>query len=205
MKLSLFPTEHRGLALLLNVSSDVRECISALSQSLGAATEERVQLALDCERAENRSTDHHHALLTHLRSSYVSPIPREDLYQFSLYLHDATSHLAGAAKALSHMPIDRLPRVVSDQLEVLDRQSELFADIIRRLDNLGQLELKWLDMLRLSKRMSRAHQVWLTELSSYQRVGSYARDLAFADQLHDAMLCFRAIADHLGLILVRES
>jgi len=205
VKLSLFPTEHRGLELLLDVSADVRECIFAMSQGLGATTEERLELAEDCARAENRSTDHHYALLTHLRSSYVSPIPREDMYKFSLLLHDAAGHLTGAARALAEMPTDRIHKSVSEQLEVLDRQSELFSDIIRRLDNLGSLELKWLDMLRLSKRMATAHRLWLAELGTYERVGSFARDRAFADQLYDAMLSFRAIADHLGLILVRES
>lgn len=205
MKLSLFPTEHRGLELLLSVSSDVRECIFALSQGLGATTEERLALAEDCQRATIRSTDHHYALLTHLRSTYVSPIPREDLYRFSLLLHDATEHLTGAARTMAELPTDRINKIVSEQLEVLDRQSELFQEIIRGLDNLGSLELKWLDMLRLSKRMTSAHQIWLAEMGEYQRIGRYARDRAFADQLYSATLSLRSIADHLGLVLVRES
>lgn len=205
MKFSLFPAEHRGLELLRELSSEVLDGVQILSQMLGAAEDELDGLAASLGSTEARATDRHYAVLTHLRSSYVNPLPREDIYTFSRLLHEAVEQLSGAGDLIVHTAAGRLSRRAAEQLETIGRQAELAAAAIGQLNNLDDLEDTWLEMVRLSKRASRTHRVWVAELSNLQKASAIVKHRYVADQLLAAVRSLRAVADHLGRILVKES
>ena len=88
---------------------------------------------------------------------------------------------------------------------MIGRQAELAAAAIGQLNNLDDLEDTWLEMVRLSKRASRTHRVWVAELSDLQKASLIIKQRYVADQLLAAVRSLRAVADHLGRILVKES
>ena len=113
---------------------------------------------------EAKSAELHFALLTHMRTSFVNPLPREDMYALSRYLNEAMEKLDAAAELVSLYKLDRLPKRAADQLEIISRQAELTVEAMRQLNNLDDLEDYWIEILRLAKRAERTHRVWVADM-----------------------------------------
>ena len=205
MKLRLFPQEPAGLNLLAQLASQIVLATGTLSEILGAPASENARLVEDMHNHEAKSAELHFALLTHMRTSFVNPLPREDMYALSRYLNEAMEKLDAAADMVSLYKLDRLPKRASDQLEIISRQAELTVDAMRRLDNLDDLEDYWIEVLRLSKRAERSHRVWVADMLTEMKSARYARTRDIADQLVDVTRDMRKVATQVGSIIVKES
>ncbi|MDI3210770.1 nuclease PIN [Arthrobacter sp. AL12] len=205
MKLRLFPQEPAGLNLLAQLASQIVLATGTLSEILGAPASENARLVEDMHNHEAKSAELHFALLTHMRTSFVNPLPREDMYALSRYLNEAMEKLDAAADMVSLYKLDRLPKRAADQLEIISRQAELTVDAMRRLDNLDDLEDYWIEVLRLSKRAERSHRVWVADMLTEMKSARYARTRDIADQLVDVTRDMRKVATQVGSIIVKES
>lgn len=205
MKFRLFPVETRGLELLQQLGAIVRQCVETLSELLGAPADGQDQLIRELEQFEQQATDLHHAVLTHLRTSYVNPLPREDLYTFSRLLSEAVGELTGAGDLMVKTSAAGISRRAAEQLEMLGRQSEMTNEALGKLQHPDDLEDAWIQMIRLSRRSRRTHRAWLGEIAGLSKASSILRQRAVADQLQAAVASLRAVADHLGRVLVKES
>ena len=96
MKLRLFPQEPAGLVLLAQMASVIVAGTGTLSEILGAPASEHERLAEELHEHESKSLDLHFALLTHMRTSFVNPLPREDMYTLSRHLTEAMEKLDAA-------------------------------------------------------------------------------------------------------------
>ena len=205
MKLRLFPQEPAGLNLLAQLASQIVLATGTLSEILGAPASENARLVEDMHNHEAKSAELHFALLTHMRTTFVSPLPREDMYALSRYLNEAMEKLDAAAEMVSLYNLDRLPKRAADQLEIISRQAELTVEAMRRLDNLDDLEDYWIEVLRLSKRAERSHRVWVADMLTEMKSARYARTRDIADQLVGVTRDMRRIATQVGSIIVKES
>ena len=205
MKLRLFPQEPAGLNLLAQLASQIVLATGTLSEILGAPASENARLVEEMHNHEAKSAELHFALLTHMRTTFVSPLPREDMYALSRYLNEAMEKLDAAADMVSLYKLDRLPKRAADQLEIISRQAELTVDAMRRLDNLDDLEDYWIEVLRLSKRAERSHRVWVADMLTEMKSARYARTRDIADQLVDVTRDMRKVATQVGSIIVKES
>ncbi|MET3950902.1 nuclease PIN [Arthrobacter sp. UYEF36] len=205
MKLRLFPQEPAGLNLLAQLASQIVLATGTLSEILGAPASENARLVEDMHNHEAKSAELHFALLTHMRTSFVNPLPREDMYALSRYLNEAMEKLNAAADMVSLYKLDRLPKRAADQLEIISRQAELTVDAMRRLDNLDDLEDYWIEVLRLSKRAERSHRVWVADMLNEMKSTRYARTRDIAEQLVDVTRDLRKVATQVGSIIVKES
>lgn len=205
MKLRLFPQEPAGLNLLSQLASQIVLATGTLSEILGAPASENDRLVEDMHNHEAKSAELHFALLTHMRTSFVNPLPREDMYALSRYLNEAMEKLDAAADLVSLYKLDRLPKRAADQLEIISRQAELTVDAMRRLDNLDDLEDYWIEVLRLSKRAERSHRVWVADMLTEMKSARYARTRDIAEQLVDVTRDLRKVATQVGSIIVKES
>lgn len=205
MKLRLFPQEPAGLNLLAQLASQIVLATGTLSEILGAPASENARLVEDMHNHEAKSAELHFALLTHMRTSFVNPLPREDMYALSRYLNEAMEKLDAAADMVSLYKLDRLPKRAADQLEIISRQAELTVDAMRRLDNLDDLEDYWIEVLRLSKRAERSHRVWVADMLNEMKSARYARTRDIAEQLVDVTRDLRKVATQVGSIIVKES
>jgi uncharacterized protein Yka (UPF0111/DUF47 family) len=83
MKLRLFPQEPAGLNLLSQLARQIVFASATMAEILGAPATEHHRLVEDMHNHEARSAELHFALLTHMRTSFVNPLPREDMYALS--------------------------------------------------------------------------------------------------------------------------
>jgi len=205
VKLRLFPQEPAGLNLLAQLARQIVLATGTLSEILGAPASENERLVEDMHNHEAKCAELHFALLTHMRTTFVTPLPREDMYALSRYLNEAMEKLDAAAELVSLYKLDRLPKRAADQLEIISRQAELTVDAMRNLDNLDDLEDYWIEILRLAKRAERSHRVWVADMLNEMKAARYARTRDIADELVGVTRDMRRIATQVGSIIVKES
>ncbi|MCX6498598.1 MAG: nuclease PIN [Arthrobacter sp.] len=205
MKLRLFPQEPTGLNLLSQMAHQIVLGTATFSEILGAPASEHVPLVEDMHNHEAKSAELHFALLTHMRTSFLNPLPREDMYALSRYLNEAMEKLDAAADLVLLYKLERPPKRAAEQLEIISRQAELTVDAMRQLNNLDDLEDYWIEVLRLTKRAERTHRVWVADMLKDMKSAQYARHRDVADQLVDVTRDMRRIATQVGSIIVKES
>jgi uncharacterized protein Yka (UPF0111/DUF47 family) len=205
VKLRLFPQEPAGLVLLSQMAQQIVHASAIMAEILGVPAGEHARLVNDMHNHEAKSAQLHFALLTHMRTSFVNPLPREDMYALSRYLNEALEKLDGAAELVSLYKLDRLPKRAADQLEVISRQAELTVDAMRQLNNLDDLEDYWIEILRLAKRAERTHRVWVADMIRDMKWAQYSRNRDVANQLVEVTKDMRRIATQVGSIIVKES
>lgn len=205
MKLRLFPQEPAGLNLLSLMARQIVLATGTLAEILGVPAVEHGRLVEDMHNHEAKSAELHFALLTHMRTSFVNVLPREDMYALSRYLNEAMEKLDAAAELVSLYKLERLPKRATDQLEIISRQAELTVEAMRQLDNLDDLEDYWIEILRLSKRAERTHRVWTADMVADMKWAAYTRNRDIANQLVEVTRDMRRIATQVGSIIVKES
>ena len=205
MKLRLFPQESAGLTLLSQLARQIVLASATMAEILGAPAAEHDRLVEDMHDHEAKSTELHFALLTHMRTSFINPLPREDMYGLSLHLNEAIEKLDAAAELVALYKLDRLPKRAADQLEIISRQAELTEDAMRRLNDLDELEDYWIEIVRLAKRAERTHRMWVADMLEDMKSTQYARNRDIANQLVDVTKNMRRIATQVGSIIVKES
>ncbi|WP_146359482.1 DUF47 domain-containing protein [Arthrobacter yangruifuii] len=205
MKLQLFPQENAGLELLSRMASQLLRGTAVLAEILGADPEEFDRLTEQLHQIDAETIDLHFALMTQMRTSFINPLPREDLYELSLILMSAMECLDASAETISLYKLSGVSRRASEQLEVIGRQAELTASAVRRLASLEDLEEYWIEMLRLARRAERSRRIWVAELMREYKPLAYARHRDLADQLSGTSAELRRAATFVGGILVRES
>ncbi|WP_354234640.1 nuclease PIN [Arthrobacter sp. UYEF3] len=205
MKLRLFPQEPIGLNLLSQMAHQIALGTGTFSEILGAPASEHSRLVEDMHDHEAKSAELHFALLTHMRTSFLNPLPREDMYALSRYLNEAMGKLDAAADLVLLYKLERPPKRAAEQLEIISRQAELTVDAMRQLNNLDDLEDYWIEVLRLTKRAERTHRVWVADMLKDMKSAQYARNRDVADQLVEVTKDMRRIATQVGSIIVKES
>lgn len=205
MKFRLFPQETAALRLLSQMAEQLVLGVGTLSELLGAPAEAYDRLAEQLHQQEAEASNLHFALLTHMRTSFVNPLPREDMYVLSRFLNEAMEKIDGAAELIALYKLERISKRASEQLEVITRQAELTVDAMGRLNNLDDLEDYWIEILRLAKRAERTHRIYVAELLQDHKPTAYARHRDVANQLVDVTKDMRRVATQVGSIIVKES
>ena len=191
--------------LLTNSAQEVRAGVGLLAQLLGAEAGERTSHREELLGLEGRVLDLHFTLMTHIRSVFLTPLPREDIYALSQQLNRTVEHVVAAGDLILARQNLVLPEASFDQLETLHRQVELTAAAMGRLEDFDYLENYWEMMQRLAKQANRTHRAWLTATDSTFQPNIALQQSELSGEILRAVHAQREIAVICGSIIVRES
>lgn len=205
-----------SLSSLLAPDTASLEHLAALADGLGAAADRVAQLmgaskasasdiSADLAGIDSEASARHMALLTSLRSSFITPLPRQDLYLMADGLNNAVEKVCNAGLLIIATEQYRLPAEAMDILETLSRQAELLKEATAQFRTLDALEETWIQLQRNSKRAERVMVDWVSGMTGDLLQRSYNRQREAAHAVDAAILAVRQIIVLVGSILVQES
>lgn len=194
-----------SLEHLAALSGSLAAAVDRVAQLMGSTSQQSTELETALNAIDADATARHMALLTSLRSSFISPLPRQDLYQFSDGLNHAVERVCNAGLLIRATEQYRLPGPAMDLLEILGRQAELFTEATGQFRDLDALEETWIQMQRASKRADRILTTWVGGMTGDLLQRTYHHQREVAHVLEGAVESLRDLVSHLGRVLVRES
>ncbi|GAA4827437.1 hypothetical protein GCM10023354_01500 [Garicola koreensis] len=176
-----------------------------LSQLLGTPAGKRTAHREDLLGLEGRAMDLHFTLMTHIRSVFLTPLPREDIYALSQQLNRTMEHVVASGDLILTRDTLRLPPASQNQVETLQRQVELTGAAMSRLEDFDFLEDYWAKMQRLAKQANRTHREWITATDSSFQPNIAMQQSELSGEVLRAVHAQREVAVICGSIIVRES
>ncbi len=194
-----------ALRHIVDLAEALRRSVHLVAQVAGARGPEADRTAHELEDLDAASTASLMSFLTALRSAYVTPLPRQDLYRLAGGVHAATQRVVSAGVLIQRADLEHLPAHALDVLETVGRQAELLGRATTELRDLDALETTWMQLLRASRRTERVMVQWLADLGMdlLQRDFNRQREVAWA--LQSALEALGRVNTDLGMVLVRES
>ena len=201
----IFPQSNSSLTSLAQISVQVAEAAALLSEMVGSSTSEYPELFDRMLVHEANSTDLFFMTLTTVRSSFATPVPREDLYTLARKLTHAGEKLTSAAHILYLHKIDGFAPHITAILDIIQRQAVLTEAVIPKLADIKGLDNYWMDMLRISRQAVRTAEEYDAELAERFPMERYRRYTKFIAQLVEAANAMRDVSSEIGRIIVQES
>ena len=205
MAFRIFPEDERVVGLLVRMSGRVTASVDLLAEHIAAEDEradETMRALLD---SEDECSTLFFSLMTTTRSSYVVPIPRQDLYLLGRWVLRCVQALTACAETRGLHGLDRPAAHAAEQLAVIRLMSEMTTKAMGRLTTLEDLDDYWFEMIRLSRQAERAQRVYRAHLLDQHKASHALRRIDTADRLLEAARALADVAAEVGRILVAES
>jgi predicted phosphate transport protein (TIGR00153 family) len=147
-----------------------------------------------------------HRIMRQLNTSFVTPFDREDIYRLASALDDVVDAVEAAADFIVLADVGRLPPLMLEQIQLLQRSAHETAQAMSRLKTLRDLEPYWIEVNRLENEADRVYRKLLSKLFS----GDYdaltmVKLREVADGLEDAADALEHVAHAVESIAVKES
>jgi predicted phosphate transport protein (TIGR00153 family) len=147
-----------------------------------------------------------HRIMRQLNTSFVTPFDREDIYRLASALDDVIDAIAAAADFIVLADVGKLPPLMTEQIQLLQRSANETAEAMSRLKTLRDLEPYWIEVNRLENEADRIYRKLLSKLFS----GDYdaltmVKLREVADGLEDAADALEHVAHAVETIAVKES
>jgi predicted phosphate transport protein (TIGR00153 family) len=147
-----------------------------------------------------------HRIMRQLNTSFVTPFDREDIYRLASALDDVVDAIEAAADFIVLADVGRLPPLMLEQIQLLQRSAHETANAMSRLKTLRDLEPYWIEVNRLENEADRIYRKLLSKLFS----GDYdaltmVKLREVADGLEDAADALEHVAHAVESIAVKES
>lgn len=204
MALRIFPEDELVLDLLAEMSGQVTEAVRLLSELIGSPAVDTATLDAIRE-CEARSTDLYFSVMTTVRSTFVIPVPRQDVYVLGHWLNRAAEELLAVAEAHVAQGLSRPPSYATDQLGVISRMSELTTRAMRNLSSFDGLDDYWYEMLRLGKQAERIHQLHMAHLLEHHKPMAAMRRERVDERFVAVSRALVSVSTEVGRIVVAES
>jgi predicted phosphate transport protein (TIGR00153 family) len=147
-----------------------------------------------------------HRIMRQLNTSFVTPFDREDIYRLASALDDVVDAVEAAADFIVLADVGRLPPLMLEQIQLLQRSANETAEAMSRLKTLRDLEPYWIEVNRLENEADRVYRKLLSKLFS----GDYdaltmVKLREVADGLEEAADALEHVAHAVETIAVKES
>ncbi len=205
MAFRIFPEDERVIELLVQMSQCVTTSVDLLAEHL-SATDERIEETLQSLLdTEDECSNLYFSLMTTTRSSYVVPIPRQDLYILGQWIQKSVEALVACAETQQLYKIDRPTSHATEQLNIIRLMSEMTTKAMGRLATLDELDDYWFEMIRLSRQSERTHRAYRASLLDKHKALQALRRMDAAGRLLDASRALAHVSAEVGRVLVSES
>lgn len=205
MRFTLFPQQNEGIELLTEMAQQLGEAVRVLGELLGASVQDVQRLVTSLHDLDADTANLQFALLTRMRTSVISSLPREDLYALAVHITGVMTSLDAAGHVIELHRLTNLSRRPAEQLEVIGQQVDSTTRAMRRLTTPDDLEDYWIEVHRLSRRAESTYRRHLAELLAEHTQSGFERHRFLADQLVETTRRLRDMASDVGQIIVRES
>lgn len=202
---SLLAPDTASVEHLTALAEGLGSAVDQVAQLMGASAATAAEIEVELQDLDSAASARHMALLTSLRSSYITPLPRQDLYLMAEGLNNTVEKVCNAGLLIMATEQFRLPAEALDILENLGRQAELLKDAVVQFRDLDALEETWIQLQRNSKRAERVMVEWIAGMTGDLLQRSYNRQREAAHAVEAAIMAVRQITIHVGGILVQES
>jgi len=184
-----------------NLVTGARLLVELISE--GSDREAVAEKMRACEHAGDECT---HAIMYRLNESFITPFDREDIYDLASLLDDVMDYMEEAADLVVLYKIDKLPKDVVRQVEVLERAAELTAEAMPRLKSMRELSEYWIEINRLENQGDQVYRKLLAHLFSGEYEALEVMKLKqVIDCLEEAADAFEHVANTIETIAVKES
>ncbi len=177
-----------------------------LGELLGADRTGRKALAKDLNQTEHLADEATHSIMRRLNSTFVTPFDRDDIYALASTLDDCMDYMEEAADLIVLYKIGELPARVADQVEILQRASELTAEAMPQLRSMGDLSDYWVEINRLENQADKIHRKLLAQLfEEYTDPIELMKIKEVVEILEEAADAFEKVANTVETIALKES
>lgn len=201
----IFPQENSSLRALAGISEQVAGSAAILSEMVGSHEDSYPELLERMLDHESKTVDMLATTMTAVRSSFSTPIPREDIYTLAVSLNTAVEKLTSAAHILHLNNIVRFSPRAATLLDLIQRQAILTTNVIPKLSELRGIDDYWVDMLRLTKQAVRIAEEYDADILDRYKQNRYLQTTRFIQKLVEATNAMRTVATDIGRIIVQES
>jgi hypothetical protein len=201
----LTPRDSAFYDMFTEAGRNVAESVDVLSGLLDPNAN-REAIAKSLREREHAGDAVTHRILRQLNTSFVTPFDREDIYRLASALDDVVDAVEGAADFIVLADVGRLPPLMQEQIQLLQRSANETAEAMSRLKTLRDLEPYWIEVNRLENEADRVYRKLLSKLFS----GDYdaltmVKLREVADGLEDAADALEHVAHAVETIAVKES
>jgi uncharacterized protein len=201
----LLAPDTASLEHLAALADGLAAAVDQVAQLMGASTSTAAEVEVELGGIDTDASARHMALLTSLRSAFITPLPRQDLYLLADGLNNAVERVCNAGILILTTEQYRLPAEAMDILENLGRQAELLKDAMGQFRDFDALEETWIQLQRNAKRAERVMTQWVSGMTDDLMQRNYNRQREAAHAVDAAIVAVRQITVLVGSILVRES
>ncbi|WP_104107061.1 DUF47 family protein [Nocardioides sp. 616] len=167
---------------------------------------DREGVARRMREAEHAADETTHAIIKRVNSTFVTPFDREDIYSLASGLDDIMDMMEEAVDLILLYQVESLPSELSNQVEVLQRCSELTAEAMPRLKSMADLEDYWIEINRLENTGDKSYRRILASLFSGKYEAIEVLKLKdIVESLEGAIDAFEKVANTVEQIAVKES
>ena len=205
MPFRLTPRDNAFYAMFTEAGRNVAEAVDVV-MGLKDPNANRAAIAKQLREIEHAGDAVTHRIMRQLNTSFVTPFDREDIYRLASALDDVIDAIEGAGDFIVLADVGKLPPLMFEQIELLDRSARETAEAMSRLSTLRDLEPYWIEVNRLENEADRVYRKLLSKLFS----GDYdaltmVKLREVADGFEEAADALEHVANAVETIAVKES
>lgn len=139
MKFRLLPKEEKFFELFKQQAETVKDGVEALQDLVDNYTdvEKKYQKIKDIE---HQGDDVTHTIFAKLKTSFITPIDREDIHELASGLDDILDCIEGAARRLSHFKVADTTPELKQLVDVIDDAVHQVYQAVNHLERLEDTE-----------------------------------------------------------------
>jgi predicted phosphate transport protein (TIGR00153 family) len=199
------PRDNAFYTMFTESGRNVADTVDILS-GLIDPNANREAIAKELREREHAGDAVTHRIMRQLNTSFVTPFDREDIYRLASALDDVVDAVEAAADFIVLADVGKLPPLMTEQIQLLQRSANETAEAMGRLKTLRDLEPYWIEVNRLENEADRVYRKLLSKLFS----GDYdaltmVKLREVADGFEDAADALEHVAHAVESIAVKES